>query len=63
MSSSYPWLEPLRAYPRELVLACAALALAGVLWVVAKIIKWSIYALALAAFVITTVLLALWLWE
>ena len=63
MSSPDSLLEPLRAYPRELVLACAALALAGVLWVAAKLIKWSIYALALAAFAITTVLLALWLWE
>lgn len=63
MLSPDSWLEPLRGYPRELVLACAVLALAGMLWVAAKVIKWSIYALALAAFAITTVLLALWLWE
>jgi len=63
MSSPDSWLEPLRAYPREWVLGCAVLALAGVLWVAAKVIKWSIYALALAAFVVAAGLLARWLWE
>ena len=63
MSLLEAWFHPLRAYPREFVLACVAISLAGVLWVMATVAKWSIYTLALAIFVLTTAMMALWLWE
>ena len=63
MSLLDSWLQPLRAYPRELVLACVAISLAGWLWVLAKFAKWSIYALALVVFALMTGAVALWLWE
>jgi len=62
MSLLESWLHPLRAYPREFVLACVAISLAGVLWVVSKVAKWSVYALALVVFALTTGMMALWLW-
>ena len=63
MSSLESWLEPLRAYPRGWVLACALVSLALVLWLLCKIAKWMIYALALTVFAVTTYFLVLWLWE
>ena len=63
MSLLESWLHPLRAYPREFVLVCVALSLAGGLWVMAKFAKWSIYALALGVFTLAVGMVALWLWE
>jgi hypothetical protein len=57
------WLEPLRAYPRGLVLACAVLTLAAALWVVAKVAKWMLYGVLVAIFVAVTVEIARRLWE
>ena len=56
-------LQPLRAYPRELVLVCAALVLAVGLWAMAKIAKWAIYLLALVIFTLALGGAALWLWD
>lgn len=38
------WLEPLRAYPRWLVLLCVAVVLGGLLAVAARPLKWALYA-------------------
>jgi hypothetical protein len=58
-----PALEPLRAYPRTLVLACVVLSLAGVTWAVAKIAKWSIYLVGMVVFILGVGVMAVWLWE
>ncbi len=63
MTSPDSWLEPLRAYPRGLVLLCAVLALAGALWVIAKVAKWVLYGVLAAFFVAVTVEIARRLWE
>jgi hypothetical protein len=63
MSPLDSWLQPLKAYPRELVLVCFAITAAVVLWALTKIAKWAAYLLALAIFVGLTAALALWLWE
>jgi hypothetical protein len=62
MSLIDSWLQPLRAYPPGLVLASFALAAGAVVWVVAKILKWSVYLMALMAFAGATGAFALWLW-
>jgi hypothetical protein len=62
MSSLDYWLQPLRAYPRGFVLVSFVLMAAAVIWLIAKVIKWSIYAMALLAFVGVTGAFALWLW-
>jgi len=62
MSSLDSWLQPLRAYPRGLVLAAFVLAAAGILWVIAKVLKWSVYSVALVTFAGVTGVFALWLW-
>ncbi len=38
------WLEPLRAYPRWLVLLCVAVVAGGLLALVARPLKWGLYA-------------------
>ena len=38
------WLEPLRVYPRGLVLLCVAVVAGGALALVAKPLKWGLYA-------------------
>ncbi|MBW8781015.1 MAG: hypothetical protein JF599_03880 [Verrucomicrobia bacterium] len=63
MSPLDSWLQPLKAYPRGLVLVCFAISAAAVLWGLAKVAKWSAYLLALAVFAGLTAALALWLWE
>lgn len=62
MSSFDSWLEPLRAYPSALVLVAFVLAVGAVIWVIAKVIKWSIYIIAALAFVGIVGAFALWLW-
>jgi hypothetical protein len=37
------WLEPLRAYPRWLVLLCVAVVTAGLLALLARPLKWGLY--------------------
>jgi hypothetical protein len=62
MSLLESWLHPLRAYPRGFVLACFALTLGTVIWVIAKMLKWSVYAVATVVFVVVTGGFAVWLW-
>lgn len=57
------WLHPLRAYPREFVLVCIIVGLAGVLWLAAWIAKWSVYLVALVVFILLAGAAAAWLWE
>lgn len=38
------WLEPLREYPRWLVLLCVATVAGGLLALIAKPLKWGLYA-------------------
>ena len=38
------WLEPLRVYPRWLVLLCVAVVAGGLLALFAKPVKWGLYA-------------------
>lgn len=56
------WLHPLRAYPSGFVLACFALSAGGLLWVISKLLKWSVYAVAMSLFVAMNTAFALWLW-
>ena len=58
-----PALEPLRAYPRALVLVCVVFSLAGLSWLVAKIAKWSIYLVAMVVFLLGVGVMSVWLWE
>jgi hypothetical protein len=37
------WLEPLRVYPRWLVLLCVAVVTAGLLALLARPLKWGLY--------------------
>ena len=62
MSLLESWLQPLRDYPRWFVLLSFVLTAGAVVWVVAKALKWSIYAAALVAFATITGAFALWLW-
>jgi hypothetical protein len=38
------WLEPLRAYPRWLVLSCVGIVAGGLFVLAAKPLKWALYA-------------------
>lgn len=38
------WLEPLRVYPRWLVLLCVAVVIGALLALIAKPLKWGLYA-------------------
>ena len=62
MPSLDSWLHPLRAYPSGFVLACFALSAGGLLWVIAKLLKWSVYSVAMSVFVALNTAFALWLW-
>ena len=53
-------LDSLAGYPRWFVAACATIVLAVLLWVVAKILKWSLY-LLIALVVIAGVAATVWL--
>ncbi|MBI5382921.1 MAG: hypothetical protein HZA31_13565 [Opitutae bacterium] len=46
MDSLGPWFNSLGEYPRWLVVACVAVVGALVLYLLAKLLKWSFYALA-----------------
>lgn len=45
MESLPPFLESLGEYPRWFVLACVTLVAAVGLWMLAKVLKWTIYLL------------------
>jgi hypothetical protein len=62
MSSLDFWLQPLREYPRWFVMLCFVLTAGAVTWIIAKILKWSVYATALVGFAAVTGAFALWLW-
>jgi hypothetical protein len=54
-------LEPLAAYPRWLVITCLVLVALGVGWLLAKLIKWTLF-LVIAAVLLVLVLAAVrWL--
>ena len=41
----HPWLDSLASYPRWFVAACLTLVAAAALWILAKLLKWSLYLL------------------
>ena len=53
--------EPLRAYPRWLVLLCVAIVLGGLLALISKPLKWALYAGLGALLVVLVGLVAWWL--
>jgi len=62
MSLIDSWLQPLRAYPPVFVLVAFALAAGGIIWLITKVLKWSIYTVAMVSFAGVTGAFALWLW-
>lgn len=60
MDALPPYLESLRAYPPWFVVACAAVAAAGGLWLLGKLLKWTVYAL-IAAVLLGGLLGVIWL--
>jgi hypothetical protein len=44
IAGALAWLEPLRFYPRWLVLSCVAIVAGGLLTLLAKPLKWGLYA-------------------
>jgi len=54
-------MEPLRVYPQWLVLLCATMVLGGLLVVVAKPLKWALYAGLLGVLVLFIAAFAWWL--
>ena len=54
-------LEPLRAYPRWLVLLCVAIVLGGVLALAAKPLKWVLYLVLVGVFAVFMAAFAWWL--
>jgi hypothetical protein len=62
MSLIETWLQPLRDYPRWFVLLSFMFVAGVVIWVIAKLLKWSIYAAGLVVFATITCAFALWLW-
>jgi hypothetical protein len=62
MSLIETWLQPLRDYPRWFVLLSFMFVAGVVIWVIAKLLKWSIYAAGLVVFATITGAFALWLW-
>lgn len=55
-------LQSLRAYPPALVLTLFVIVVGLATWVFAKLLKWSVYVLAVLVFAALTALFALWLW-
>jgi hypothetical protein len=39
------WLDSLASYPHWFVVACVTLVAAAVIWVLAKLLKWGLYAI------------------
>jgi hypothetical protein len=57
MDDLHRLLAPLAAYPRWLVIGCLVLVAVAGLWVLAKVIKWTIF-LVLASVVLLAILIA-----
>ena len=55
------WLDPLRAYPRWLVLLCVAIVLGGVFALLAKPLKWALYAMLAGVLAVLMLGFAWWL--
>jgi hypothetical protein len=55
------WLEPLRAYPRWLVLLCVAIIGGALLALLAKPLKWGLYAGLVALLAVFLAAFAWWL--
>lgn len=53
-------LDSLAGYPRWFVAACATVVLAVLLWIAAKVLKWSLY-LLMALVVVVGVAATVWL--
>lgn len=53
--------EPLRVYPRWLVLSCVAIVLGGLFVVIAKPLKWALYAGLAGLLVLLLTIFAWWL--
>lgn len=49
--------ESLAAYPQWLVIACVILVSIGILWLLAKILKWSVYLIGILILAAGAVLL------
>ena len=60
MDAPPPFLDSLGEYPRWFVVACLAVVAAVGLWIVAKILKWTLY-LLIAAILIGGIATAVWL--
>ena len=54
-------LEPLNAYPRWFVITCLVLVALGVVWLLAKAIKWALYLLLAAALLLLILVAMGWL--
>ncbi len=55
------WLEPLRVYPRWLVLLCVAVVAGGLLALLSKPLKWALYAGLLGVLAVFMAGFAWWL--
>ena len=53
-------LDNLAAYPRWFVAVCAIIVSAGVLWLLAKILKWTVYLAACLTLGVVVVGVLLW---
>lgn len=61
-SESLPtFLQSLGEYPRWFVIACLTVIVAALLWVMAKVLKWTIY-LLVALVVLGGGVAAVWYW-
>lgn len=55
------WLEPLRVYPRWLVLLCLAVVTASLLTLLAKPLRWTLYLILIGLGAIILLGFAIWL--
>ena len=55
------FFAPLGAYPRWFVIICVGLVAVGALWLVAKLIKWTIHLVVLCLVVGLVLFVAAWL--
>jgi hypothetical protein len=54
-------LEPLAAYPRWFVITCLVLVALGVGWLLAKLIKWTLYLVIAAVLLLLLLAAVAWL--
>lgn len=55
-----PILQNLAAYPRWLVAACGVIVALGVLWVLVKVLKWTLYLAAVVVAVVVVGSIVMW---